>query len=369
MYLIDTPGFDDTNREDIETLKVIAHYLSVGYANRVHIGGVVFLHRISDNRMTGTMKRNIAMFKSLCGPDSLSNVAVATTMWPEDADLVSQRRRDQLLDTKEYFGDVCAEGARMFELRGVLGSHTLQESSLKVVSHLMDMHRLSPVILQIQHELVDQQLPLEDTQAGRVICEGLHRSQAELSDQLAELRKSMQNALERGDQESLHNLRQLRRDMQLDNERTEQNSQSLATSLTQMHEEELSRLMRRLDALEDQWQSTLKTKEAELEAARAQRLEALRRSSGRHFFAYLSVQAVPIDISRNPIAPKGRGTRRGNPQAKIDAIHRKGWQQQSSEVPRVWSRIWSREWLGKWWTRWYVELLFLNATKSQVFGR
>ncbi len=52
VYLIDTPGFDDTNRSDVDTLKLIAHYLSVSYANRVCIGGIVYLHRISDNRVT-----------------------------------------------------------------------------------------------------------------------------------------------------------------------------------------------------------------------------------------------------------------------------------------------------------------------------
>ena len=63
VHLIDTPGFDDTETADIDTLKTIAAYLSASYANGVRINGIVYLHRISDNRLSGTSSRNLRMFK------------------------------------------------------------------------------------------------------------------------------------------------------------------------------------------------------------------------------------------------------------------------------------------------------------------
>ena len=79
VYLIDTPGFNDTSRSDSETLRVLATYLGASYAQNVFIHGIVYLHPIANNRMGGSSKRNIDMFKALCGYSTYSNVAIATT--------------------------------------------------------------------------------------------------------------------------------------------------------------------------------------------------------------------------------------------------------------------------------------------------
>lgn len=60
IYLIDTPGFDDTNRSDIETLRSISHYLSISYANRVSISGILYLHRVSDVRLHFKMAEHLS---------------------------------------------------------------------------------------------------------------------------------------------------------------------------------------------------------------------------------------------------------------------------------------------------------------------
>lgn len=80
IHLIDTPGFNDTNRSDIEILGVLASWLGASYGNGVRIHGLIILHPISDNRVSGSSMRSIAMIKAICGFESYANVVIATRM-------------------------------------------------------------------------------------------------------------------------------------------------------------------------------------------------------------------------------------------------------------------------------------------------
>lgn len=93
----------------------MSHYLSVTYANRVSINGIIYLHRISDTRIGGSTKRNIEMMKALCGEDAFSNVTIVTTMWSHDVgsdEHVKQINREQQLKDI-YLTDMATGGAQM----------------------------------------------------------------------------------------------------------------------------------------------------------------------------------------------------------------------------------------------------------------
>lgn len=81
VCLIDTPGFDDTNRSDTDILKDIAFYLSSIYSKKVKLAGIIYLHRITDVRMTGSSYKNLRMLEKLCGDGAMSKVVLVTTMW------------------------------------------------------------------------------------------------------------------------------------------------------------------------------------------------------------------------------------------------------------------------------------------------
>ena len=70
IHLIDTPGFDDTNYSDADTLKTCANYLGASYANGVRLTGIVYLHRISDSRLGRSSLRTLQMFRKLSGTKS-----------------------------------------------------------------------------------------------------------------------------------------------------------------------------------------------------------------------------------------------------------------------------------------------------------
>jgi hypothetical protein len=108
IHLIDTPGFDDTNHSDIDTLKTCATYLSASYANGVRLGGIVYLHRISDNRLGRNSLRSLQMFRKLSGPRSWSNTVIGMTVWSTSEYSQGVAREKELSNDPNYFGKMLA---------------------------------------------------------------------------------------------------------------------------------------------------------------------------------------------------------------------------------------------------------------------
>ena len=81
VYLVDTPGFDDTEMSDTDVLLTFVDWLNLQYKNELKLSGLIYLHRITDDRMTGTATRNLTMMRKLCGDENLKNVLLATTRW------------------------------------------------------------------------------------------------------------------------------------------------------------------------------------------------------------------------------------------------------------------------------------------------
>lgn len=67
VHLIDTPGFDDTDKSDSETLAEVAIWLANSYRSQIRLTGILYLHRITDNRLGGCAMKNLKMFKKMCG--------------------------------------------------------------------------------------------------------------------------------------------------------------------------------------------------------------------------------------------------------------------------------------------------------------
>ena len=81
VHLIDTPGFDDTTLSDTDVLKAVAQCFHETYSSEIQLNGIIYIHRISDPRMTGNALKNLSVFRKICGDKSLECVVLATTMW------------------------------------------------------------------------------------------------------------------------------------------------------------------------------------------------------------------------------------------------------------------------------------------------
>jgi chromosome condensin MukBEF ATPase and DNA-binding subunit MukB len=113
------------------------------------------MHRITDNRMSGTVKKNLGIFTSLLGQEALSNVVIATTMWSEVRSEVGIRREEDL--KRIYWHDLLAGGCRTERF-----DNTYQ-SAWHIVGSL-ESNDYAPILL--SREIVDIRLRLNETQAG-----------------------------------------------------------------------------------------------------------------------------------------------------------------------------------------------------------
>ncbi|KAG7285035.1 hypothetical protein NEMBOFW57_009653 [Staphylotrichum longicolle] len=81
VTLIDTPGFDDSERSDADILGLIAAYMAHTYTEGVLLTGILFLQPINQPRLQGSEVRRTRLFKKLLGENAYQRVIIATTMW------------------------------------------------------------------------------------------------------------------------------------------------------------------------------------------------------------------------------------------------------------------------------------------------
>ncbi|KAJ4375938.1 hypothetical protein N0V83_001217 [Neocucurbitaria cava] len=241
VYLLDTPGFDDTNRSDTDVLKDVATFLSRMYAGNIKLAGIIYLHRITDNRMGGSAMRNLRMFKKLCGDKYFQNVILATTMWERlQTQVQGEQNEAQLLAERDWWGGMHEQGSKVFRHMDT------PESARSIIGYLMHTR---PAALRIQEEMVDEHRNLVDTSAGREVEKDLQELREKYVSEIQSLREEQLEALQERDEFMAAELRQqeikmdeklraadkAREDLKIDLER-----------LTQESEQKYSRMIRDL---------------------------------------------------------------------------------------------------------------------------
>jgi len=151
VTLIDTPGFDDTTKNDGQILEMISYYFSQEYEAGNTLNAVLYLHRISDVRMSGISTRTFRMFRQLCGDGTMSNAAIVTTFWESVDKIVGEAREKELADQDTFFKLAFDGGARSFRHNNTL------ESAHAIVRELMGN---PPKPLLIQEQIIDQHMKL-----------------------------------------------------------------------------------------------------------------------------------------------------------------------------------------------------------------
>ncbi|KIL67665.1 hypothetical protein M378DRAFT_102256 [Amanita muscaria Koide BX008] len=219
VILVDTPGFDDTQKSDTEILRLIAVYLSTAYENGKKLSGVIYFHRISDFRVGGISRRNFKMFRQLCGDDNLKNVLIVTNMWGEVDPQVGLAREKELSSTDIFFKPALDKGAQFLRHDNTI------ESAYNIIRQVMKNH---PNTLQIQEELVDQKKDISETAAGIELNKELHEQAERHRKEIVELQKEMREAIKAKDEETRQELEIETRKLQQDMERIQRDSSTLA---------------------------------------------------------------------------------------------------------------------------------------------
>ncbi|KAL2821544.1 hypothetical protein BJX63DRAFT_427540 [Aspergillus granulosus] len=272
IYLLDTPGFDDTSRSDSETLTHLSHYLAVAYVNRIYISGIILMHRIIDPRLSGTARLNLGMFKQMLGEAAYENVAVVTSMWTSlPVDLEIQREKE-LIQGGGILAKVINGGGRAFRWVGsdAEGSTAVPHS---VIDHLLHQAHAGPVVLQIQSELVDENRELVDTSAGRFLADrqvlGLRK---EYDAAIREIREGLPSTGLFNSQGKLGSLSQQEVQTQVDAEfadrekKLQENQAALSKTLLQMHHDEESRLEAQMQRIETDLNARIRKKQQYLDS-------------------------------------------------------------------------------------------------------
>ncbi|KAJ3513208.1 hypothetical protein NLJ89_g3076 [Agrocybe chaxingu] len=178
LVLVDTPGFNDTQKSDFEVLKLISDWLKKSYAAGVKLTGIAFFHRISDNRMAGTPHRNLRMFGELCGDKAAHNVVLVSTMWDTLERRTGEERERQL---KQYFWKKMIEhGASVDRFENT------SQSAWSIIDNIIERADVQEALL-LQEEMVDLGMRLNETSAGMVLLDSLQRLMATQQRVLEEL--------------------------------------------------------------------------------------------------------------------------------------------------------------------------------------
>lgn len=202
-YFVDTPGFDDTYRNDTDVLREVADWMNIAYEGDRLFTGIIYLHQISQTRLAGSGMRNLRMFKSLVGEHGLRNVVLATTMWnalPSEG--VGAARERELVTRDDFWGRMVREGgSRVFRQDG--GARSARAIVDYIVSgpRGRSRSRPRPAPLEIQRDMVDRDVPLDETAAGREVRAEMARQAAEYEARLQQVRRDMDEAMATRDRE------------------------------------------------------------------------------------------------------------------------------------------------------------------------
>ncbi|KAM5352744.1 hypothetical protein ACJ41O_005466 [Fusarium nematophilum] len=209
VHLVDTPGFDDTWRSDLEILKEIAFISSQIYRQGMKLAGILYLHRISDNRVTGAMMRNFTLLEKICGSEAAARVFLVTTMWNlAETEKLSYReatmRETRLSSTTEFWGRLVQQGSQVRRWQGD------EPSASSIIRELLFINERDGFLKQrLQRELVDEGRDLSDTEAGKELSSEYSKKERKCMEELRTLQHGTAN-----DPETTNAMRELQHELE-----------------------------------------------------------------------------------------------------------------------------------------------------------
>ncbi|PVF99823.1 hypothetical protein CPB86DRAFT_845922 [Serendipita vermifera] len=188
---VETPGFDGEDSSDIEVLSMIAEYMVKARKEKYDLESILYLHRISDNRLAGPPLRNLELFSAICGTKAMPRMVLVTTMWNHVIKEVGEERERQLKTS--FWQDMVNQGCGVKQFDGTNnGAWEIIESSRSSTSTAPSFDVL------ISEELLDQHKDLKETQAGATLhkhLEQLVKDQNEVNRRLKALAGDRSNRL------------------------------------------------------------------------------------------------------------------------------------------------------------------------------
>ncbi|KAK0507983.1 hypothetical protein JMJ35_009872 [Cladonia borealis] len=236
VHLVDTPGFDDTNRTDTDVLKDLAYWLGLAYdKKKIRLGGLIYLHPITHVRQ-------------------------------------EEDRYRRLRDTPEYWGDMIKERAHAHRHSGD------RASAIKIRTPLMDNERKVP---NLQKELVDEKKDLNRTEAGQEVNAEMNKQREALERRIDQTKEEMTKALALKDQKWVEELASDQEKYQRQINETKSAQEEMKLNMAKIFaekEEQYKKSIKEMDDklqdLEEKRQAREKKYEEERETARLEKQQS-----------------------------------------------------------------------------------------------
>jgi seryl-tRNA synthetase len=236
--------------------------------------------------MGGTAKKNLVMFKNLCGKNALKNVILVTTMWSEIALEKGDEREAELVATPEFWGWMMGKGSRICRHTGD------RQSAMSILKYFVDQN--SQVVLDIQDQMVNQDKSLNETSAGIELGHELIREREKFQAELQQVQQDMAKAIKERDEETRDELRELRDEYTSKIESLSKQKDDLQVNMQKLHEEQSRELEQRMRTQEENHRRELEAvAEKHEDALKELRRLALSPSSPKRTGASSSAAEVP----------------------------------------------------------------------------
>ncbi|KAI5999967.1 P-loop containing nucleoside triphosphate hydrolase protein [Pisolithus albus] len=197
VVLVDTPGFNDTKKSDLEILNLISDWLNPNPISTPILSAILYFHRITDNRMAGTPLKNLRVFEKLCGKDAMSKVILVTTMWDEVDTDTGNERLEELKDS--YWKGMISRGSTTFKCNGLSLDNVWSILKSRLPQWLKKEEEASVLL---QKEISDMKLEIKETAAGQQLCSRLE----ELAQKRMETLGKIQEETKRADEKTAEDL-------------------------------------------------------------------------------------------------------------------------------------------------------------------
>ena len=208
VTIVDTPGYDDTTRTEVEVLEEVASWLTSLHTSQKLLSGIIYMHPITSNPVTSPGLQNLDVYAKLVGPNSFHNIHLVTTMW----DLLPGKALGEAREA-----EICESFWNGFNKNGAITARSYgnKESALAILKRVafdQRMARTGGALLTIQREMVDEHKVLKSTSAGEALARSMDEMEQHYKHELArveamsQLERSMAQAERTEMQRKLENL-------------------------------------------------------------------------------------------------------------------------------------------------------------------
>ena len=164
VFLIDTPGFNDSSVRDVDILNDLAGWLAKSYEKGIRLNGLIYLHGIQDARMTGSDRMHLTVFKRLTGLENMSHVVLATSFWDVTDHAKGERRENQLITRDDFWKKMKEAGAAVIRFKND------PASAMAMVKHIVDQNEKTTLKIQVE---MKEGKTVRNTGAGQTLEEDI----------------------------------------------------------------------------------------------------------------------------------------------------------------------------------------------------